>query len=123
AASRIDDRGQVVVGEIVSIADSGKRFDFIVFADVLEHVRDPRASLRNVYAPLKEGGLSVAIVPSLDSLSARFMGTSWPEFKLEHLWYFSTSNLTRLFHSESFGALKVFPAKKTLSFDYIAGHF
>ncbi len=90
---------------------------------MLEHVRDPRSFLRKVHALLKKEGLAVAIVPSLDSLSARLMGTSWVEFKPEHLWYFSTSNLRRLLHSESFSGLIAFPARKTLSFDYILGHF
>ena len=123
AAGRIGDRGEVIVGEISSLAGSDRRFDVIVFADVLEHVRDPRSFLRSVHGLLKTDGLAVAIVPSLDSLSARLMGTSWVEFKLEHLWYFSTSNLKRLLHNESFGSLTAFPAKKTLSLDYISGHF
>jgi SAM-dependent methyltransferase len=123
AAGRLGHRGEVLVGEISRVAGSGQRLDFIVFADVLEHVRDPRLFLQSVHSLLKENGLAVAIVPSLDSLSARLMGTSWVEFKPEHLWYFSTSNLRRLLHSESFGGLKTFPAKKTLSLDYIGGHF
>jgi SAM-dependent methyltransferase len=123
AAERLGDRGEVIVGEIASLADTGRSFDIIVFADVLEHVRDPRSFLHKVHALLKKEGLAVAIVPSLDSLSARLMGTSWVEFKPEHLWYFSTSNLRRLLHSESFSGLIAFPARKTLSFDYILGHF
>lgn len=123
ARSRLDGRGEVLVGEIADLRSSGRRFDFVVFADVIEHVRDPRAFLSAVHALLKEGGLAVAILPSTDSLSARLMGSKWMEFKLEHLWYYSTANLRQLFHSESFGALKAFPAKKTLSFDYVAGHF
>lgn len=123
AARRLGDRGQIICGDISSLKDSAKRFDFIVFADVLEHVRDPRAFLQSVHALLKPDGLAVVILPSLDSLSARLMGSSWMEFKPEHLWYFSTPNLSRLLHSESFGALRAFPAKKTLSLEYISGHF
>ncbi|MGB8843408.1 MAG: glycosyltransferase [Aliidongia sp.] len=123
AARRLGMRGEIIVGDISNLKDVGQRFDFVVFADVLEHVRDPRGFLRSVHALLKPDGVAVAVVPNLDSLSARLMGTSWMEFKIEHLWYFSTSNLTRLFHSEAFGTIKVFPAKKTLSLAYIAGHF
>jgi 2-polyprenyl-3-methyl-5-hydroxy-6-metoxy-1,4-benzoquinol methylase len=123
AARRVGTSGRVIVGDISAMTSSEERFDFIVFADVLEHVRDPRSFLRHVHALLAPGGVAVAVVPSLDSLSARLMGSSWAEFKLEHLWYFSTANLMRLFHQEGFGTLRRFPARKTLSFDYIAGHF
>jgi 2-polyprenyl-3-methyl-5-hydroxy-6-metoxy-1,4-benzoquinol methylase len=123
AAARLRGKGQVIVGEISCIGNANKRYDIIVFADVLEHIRNPRSFLQSVHALLKEDGLAVIALPSVDSLSARLMGTRWPEFKPEHLWYFSTRNLMRLLYSESFGALKSFPAKKTLCFDRIAGHF
>ena len=123
AADKLGDRGQVICGEINQLIDSNKRFDFIVFADVLEHVRNPRKFLRSVYSLLAKDGIAVAIVPSLDSLSARLMRNKWVEFKPEHLWYFSTATLKRLFYSEGFNREKIFRAKKTLSFDYIAKHF
>lgn len=123
ASSRLGDRGEVIRGDISQLAGSGQRFDFIMFADVLEHVRDPRAFLRDVHALLREDGVAVAIVPSLDSASAKFMKSSWMEFKPEHLWYFSSPTLSRLLRDEGFGTLIVKPAKKTLSFDYIAEHF
>jgi 2-polyprenyl-3-methyl-5-hydroxy-6-metoxy-1,4-benzoquinol methylase len=123
AARRLGSRGEIIVGDISRLATADQRFDFVVFADVLEHVRDPRVFLQNVHALLNPGGVAIAILPSLDSLSARLMGSSWMEFKLEHLWYFSTPNLKRLFHGERFGALRALPARKTLSLDYIIGHF
>ncbi|MEA2755455.1 MAG: hypothetical protein QOJ54_1744, partial [Aliidongia sp.] len=85
AARRIGQRGRVVVGDISDAPSLGQSFDFIVFADVLEHVRDPRAFLRSVHSLLKPGGIAVIVVPNLDSLSAKLLGTSWMEFKVEHL--------------------------------------
>lgn len=123
AARRLGENGRVIVGDISALATSAEQFDFVVFTDVLEHVRDPRSFLRQVHSLLRPGGVAVVVVPSLDSLSARVMGVSWVEFKLEHLWYFSTANLMRLLHHESFGTVRRFPARKTLSFRYIAGHF
>lgn len=123
ASSRLGSQGNVIVGEIDVLRDECQTFDFVVFADVVEHVRDPRLFLSSVHALLKDNGLAIGILPTIDSLSARLMGASWMEFKLEHLWYFSTSNLSRLMRSEGFGAIRVVPARKTLSFDYIAGHF
>jgi len=113
----------VLRGEVGQLLASGTRFDFVIFSDVLEHVRDPRAFLRSVRALLREDGIAIAIVPSLDSVSARLMKSKWVEFKPEHLWYFSTKTLSQLLHGEHFGMLRVEPARKVLSFDYIAQHF
>jgi len=123
ASGKLGNRGRVICGDIGQVLASGTRFNFVVFTDVLEHVRDPRAFLRDVHALLLEDGVVVAVVPSLDSASARLMKGKWIEFKPEHLWYFSTATLKWLFYDEAFGVLAVKPAKKTLSFDYIAQHF
>lgn len=123
AESKLGHRGQVLCGEITQLMSSNQTFDYIVFADVLEHVRDPRKFLRSVHSLLRKEGIAVAIVPSLDSLSARLMKNKWMEFKPEHLWYFSTKTLKRLLYSEGFYKEKVYQAKKTLSLDYINKHF
>jgi len=123
AEKKLGDRGQVICGEIAQLLNANESFDYIVFADVLEHVRNPRKFLRSVHALLRKDGIAIAIVPSLDSLSARLMRNKWVEFKPEHLWYFSTATLQRLFYSEGFYKDKVYTAKKTLNIDYIAKHF
>jgi SAM-dependent methyltransferase len=123
AATKLGKQGTVLCGEIDQLLHSEKRFDYIVFADVLEHVRDPRQFLQNIHLLLRENGIAVAVVPSIDSRSAKWMKNKWMEFKPEHLWYFSTKTLRQLLYSEGFGAAKVHTAKKTLSFDYIAAHF
>lgn len=123
AATKLGHRGQVFCGEIDQLIAAKECFDYIVFADVLEHVRNPREFLQSVYSLLRMDGVAVAIVPSLDSLSARIMKNKWVEFKPEHLWYFSTKTMKRLFYTENFSREKVYKAKKTLSLDYIAKHF
>lgn len=124
AANKLGQRGQVICGEVTHLPASAQQsFDYVVFADVLEHVRHPRRFLESVHHLLRQGGMAIVIVPSLDSFSARLMKNKWVEFKLEHLWYFSKKTLKRLLYSENFGAIKVHKARKTLSFDYIAEHF
>ncbi len=99
--------GQIICGEITNLADFKERFDYIVFADVLEHVRDPHAFLKNVHSLLNENGIVVIAVPSLDSFSARWMKNKWVEFKPEHLWYFSSNTLKRLLRSENYGEVSI----------------
>jgi 2-polyprenyl-3-methyl-5-hydroxy-6-metoxy-1,4-benzoquinol methylase len=123
AAQRLGERGRVVVGETEAATGLGQQFDLIVFADVLEQTRDPRSLLRSAHGLLKADGVVVIVLPILDSLSARLMGTSWIEFNIERFWYFSTTNLKRLLHSEAFGVLSALPGWKTVSLDYVADRF
>jgi SAM-dependent methyltransferase len=122
ARRRLGAGGRVVTGDLANLPADGQLFDFIVFVDQLGYRRDPRAFLRQVHARLRPGGLLIAIGPSLDTLSARLMGASWTEFQRQHLWYFSAANLRRLLHTESFGAVRKFPARKSLSLDYVSRH-
>ncbi len=122
-SKKLGNRGKIICGEITQLLSAKERFDYIVFADVLEHIRNPCAFLRDVHTLLKKDGIALVAVPSLDSVSARLMKSRWMEFKPEHLWYFSTATLKQLFYGENFGELEVAPAKKTLSFHYVADHF
>lgn len=116
-------QGKIIQGEISLLSGGKERFDYIVFCDVLEHVRDTRALLRTVFDLLKPDGSILCVVPSLDSWSAKFLKINWMEFKLEHLSYFDTKNLRSLLFQEGFSEIRHFPAKKMLSIDYIAAHF
>ena len=48
---------------------SGERFDAVLFADVLEHLRDPAALLRRVRPFVAEGGVVVASIPNIAHIS------------------------------------------------------
>jgi len=49
----------------------GERFDAILFADVLEHLRQPEAVLRRLRPLLAEGGVVVASLPNVAHASVR----------------------------------------------------
>ena len=49
----------------------GERFDAILFADVLEHLRDPAAVLRRVRPFVAEGGVVAASIPNVAHASVR----------------------------------------------------
>ena len=124
ARSKIEEfHGEVIQGEINVLEGQKECFDYIVFCDVLEHVRDPRLFLQTVFDLLKPNGAIFCVVPSLDSRSAKLLKTNWMEFKLEHLSYFDTKSLRSLLFQEGFSEIRHVPAKKTLPIDYIAGHF
>jgi SAM-dependent methyltransferase len=109
--------------EIGKLLAAGERFDFVVYADILEHVRDPQLFLRDVRALLREGGVAVALVPVLDSVPARYLKNKWRGFKPQNLWYYSLPTLRRLLHGAAFGTVKLEFLSKALSVDYAAQYF
>jgi 2-polyprenyl-3-methyl-5-hydroxy-6-metoxy-1,4-benzoquinol methylase len=115
--------GEIIQGEIGAVADRVGRYDVCVLSDVIEHVRDPRAFLQQIYLLLGPGGVVFIATPTLDSWSAKFMKSRWMEFKAEHLHYFDQNTL----HSLLFqcGFVRTVPSKglKTLSLTYVLDHF
>ena len=74
---------EIVCGEIDSIAHRVGEFDVCVMADLIEHVRDPRHFMQVLHRVLRPGGIVLIATPTLDSGSAKLLGTQWMEFKPE----------------------------------------
>lgn len=108
---------------INQLSNLTEKFDYIVLNNVLQHAKNPRTLLKNAHTLLKENGTILALVPSLDSFSARVMKRKWVEFRPERFWYFSRTTLTRLFHTEHFGQVKINSAKKAVNINYLAKRF
>lgn len=113
---------EIICGEITSLP-AEQQYDVCVFCDVIEHVRDPCLFLERVYNLLSPGGVVFVATPTLDSWSARVLKSRWMEFKAEHLFYFKSSTLQTLLIESGFGRIIERAGTKTLSVDYIAGHF
>jgi 2-polyprenyl-3-methyl-5-hydroxy-6-metoxy-1,4-benzoquinol methylase len=66
---------RLVVGDVETMdlaeAFGEERFDVVVFGDVLEHLRDPLAALRNARTVLAERGSVVASIPNVAHGSVR----------------------------------------------------
>ena len=78
-------------------------YDFIIFADVLEHLRDPEAVLRRCFASLKDDGKIIISVPNianfvvrLNLLFGRFEYRDLGILDRTHLRFFTLKTLTRL---------------------------
>ena len=123
AANQLGHCGAMIYGDCRQLIALNQKFDYIIFSGVLDYVCHPKKLLQDVHTLLPENGVAICIVPSLDSFSARLMKNKWMEFKPEHLWYFSTATLKRLFYSAGFYKTKVNKIKKTLSFDYVTKYF
>ncbi|HCF30333.1 MAG TPA: methyltransferase type 12 [Cyanobacteria bacterium UBA11049] len=54
---------ELKVGTILELSHK-ERFDNIIYIDVLEHIKDDRLEIENVYIHLKEGGFLVVLAPA-----------------------------------------------------------
>ena len=115
--------GEIIQGEINAIVNRSRSFDVCVLSDVIEHVRDPRAFLQQVYELLVPQGVVFIATPTLDSSSAKLMRSKWMEFKAEHLHYFNQNTLHSLLYHCSFERTVPSAGVKTLSFSYVLDHF
>jgi 2-polyprenyl-3-methyl-5-hydroxy-6-metoxy-1,4-benzoquinol methylase len=115
--------GNIVCGEIDSVACAEHSFDVCVLADVIEHIRDPMAFLRTIRRLLKPNGLVFIATPSVDSWSARLLRQNWMEFKPEHLVYFDANTIQNALFRAGFDQVVVQPGWKVLNLGYVAHHF
>lgn len=68
---------RVHVGSIHDQPFPGEVFDMVVLNQVIEHVPDPEALMRNVRERLKPDGRAVMSFPNADSLPRRLSGHKW----------------------------------------------
>src|SRR5213595_2278246 len=87
----------------------GERFDAILFADVLEHLRDPAALLKRVRPLVAENGVVIASIPNVAHASVRLalLGGSFryrEEGLLDetHLRFFTREGVQDLFESSGY---------------------
>jgi SAM-dependent methyltransferase len=91
-------------------------FDYIVFADVLEHLREPAAVLRRCIPALKDSGKIIISVPNianwvirLSLLLGRFDYMEKGILDRTHLRFFTLQSLRQLMDEVSCDALKATP--------------
>lgn len=95
-------------------------FDVITLWDVIEHVPDPRETLRQARRLLRPGGIIAINTPDADSLWARVMGMQWHlVVPPEHLHLFGTRSLHRMLAETEFDCLMTSKIGKTFTVQYV----
>lgn len=78
-------------------------FDVVAIFEVIEHLSNPVATLRQLRTLLRQGGCLVLSTPNVSSLSRRMLGRHWAVLNPgEHLHYFSERTLTDALHRAGF---------------------
>jgi SAM-dependent methyltransferase len=105
---------RVINEPISSIALEGERFDLIVLASVLEHLRDIGSAIRGLRDLLAPGGAIWFEVPD----AARFaehVHSPFHQFSLEHINFFSETSLTRLMQRYGFDRLDTWKTTRSIN--------
>jgi 2-polyprenyl-3-methyl-5-hydroxy-6-metoxy-1,4-benzoquinol methylase len=109
---------RLVVGDVETLdlleTFGDDRFDVVVFGDVLEHLRDPLAALRNAKQVLAERGSVVASIPNiahgsvrLALVAGRFDYQPLGLLDSTHVRFFTKASIERLFHDAGMAIVDV----------------
>lgn len=70
-----------------------RRFDAVTFWAVIEHLAHPRAFLQKAASVLQPGGYCFILVPNMESLAVRLLGSKYRYIMPDHLNYFTARTL------------------------------
>jgi SAM-dependent methyltransferase len=101
------------------LEDCVDRYDSIFMFDVLEHLRSPVESLRRLSRLLKADGRIYLTTPLAGSMLHRLTGRFWPQYKLEHLFYFSKTSFDKIGEQVGLRTEKSIALSKTLPISYL----
>ena len=80
-----------------------EHFDAVTLWDVLEHLHDPQASLKEIYRILKPEGVLVLRVPNGGSWDAKLFGKYWAGLDApRHLYVFNQETLEKMLAAAGF---------------------
>jgi 2-polyprenyl-3-methyl-5-hydroxy-6-metoxy-1,4-benzoquinol methylase len=78
-----------------------------VMIHVLDHLPEPHAMLRSVFAALEPGGMLMVVTHNARSSLARLLGRRWPPFTLQHPQLFSPQAMRTVLIASGFEVLKI----------------
>lgn len=92
-------------------------FDVVTLFDVIEHLPNPNATIKEIRRILKPNGLLVITTPDIGSIVAKLLGKNWEEVKRvrEHIYFFSKSTLKSMLELNNFRVLRTESAGRHFS--------
>jgi len=122
---------RVIIGDIASPemwAEISERYDVLVFADILEHLADPSAVLRQAHDWLAIGGQVIISLPNvayhkvrLGLLCGKFEYTAYGVLDDSHLRFFTRASARRLIESCGYRIVWQQPVFTTKLRDIVGG--
>lgn len=97
------------------------KFDRILMIDFIEHVRYPEQEVAVMASVLNRNGSVILSTPRSKSITHLLTGKYWPQYREEHLTYFSKAGIVKLLESNGFTVEVVKPTLKVMSPNYFYG--
>jgi len=89
--------GSLKIYDSLDSACTAGPYDCVTMWHVLEHMRDPETTVRQIKNLLAPGGVWIIAVPDFASVQARWFGAAWWHLDVpRHLYHFTTPALCRL---------------------------
>jgi len=83
-------------------------FDAVTLQDVIEHVKDPKVEVKEIYRVLKPGGIVFIVAPDAGNILRKLLGSHWYHYQPgEHLMYFSRKTLAKVLRDANFKKVKM----------------
>lgn len=116
-------RERITIGDVNALTLGGaERFDVVTAFDLIEHVFDPIAFLREIRGVAKPGALLAISTPDVGHVLRHVLRARWPMFQpLQHTVLFSRRGLRLALANAGYADIEIGPATKTLTAEYLAG--
>jgi SAM-dependent methyltransferase len=116
-------RERMRAGDVNALAlDGTTPFDVVTAFDLIEHVFDPVAFLKEIRRVTRPGALLVITTPDAGHLLRHVLRARWPMFQpMQHTVLFSRRGLRLALSEAGYTDVQIGPATKTLTADYLAG--
>lgn len=115
---KIVSASQVHCGTLADRPFEGVQFDAIFMIDFIEHVRNPEQELLAVADRLGPGGSAAISTPRTDSLVHTVTRRGWPQYREEHITYFSLPGMRQLLGRCGFDVVTARPTRKVVTLNY-----
>lgn len=95
-------------------------FDIVTIQDVIEHLPNPKAELKEVYKVLKSDGYVFIVTPDIGGFWHKLLGSLWYHYKpSEHIMYFSQKTLAQILKNTGFKNIETRRTYHIMSLEYI----
>lgn len=120
AVKKAQEKGLVATTTVLESYQNTKKFDVVAMHDLIEHVKDPLDIVERSKNLLVDNGLLLITTPDAGSLWARVWNKNWHAFvPPQHLFYFSTKNLSSVLEKNGFQVLHTAHHGKWFAIPYI----
>jgi SAM-dependent methyltransferase len=114
---------EVFVGGIEQVPPDAK-FDLVIATQVIEHVYQPLAFVKQLVSHTKPRGHIVLATPDIGGVLRKVMGRRWPSFKIpEHVLYFDFQTLSSLIGRAGLSDVQRLPYPHAFPLGLIAAKF